>query len=98
MSPADAATTLLASLGLRAAIGSEITTIRHAVTRFRITLTCFAAVYRGGRCSSRGVKPIVYRTAKWLTLPELASLPSSRPQRRLAAALGSSGPAASCLL
>jgi A/G-specific adenine glycosylase len=86
-SPAQAARGLLDSLGIRAALGREIITIRHAVTRFRIALTCLEADYQGGRVHARGVQARGYRAARWLPLTELTSVPSSRPQRRLAAAL-----------
>ena len=46
--PAAAATALLARLGLRAMLGRELATIRHGVTRFRITLVCLQASFRSG--------------------------------------------------
>jgi len=80
----QAARSLLATLGMQAAIGGEVTTIRHAVTRFRITLTCLEADYQSGRFRAG-----LYRAARWLAPARLADLPSSRPQRRLAVAVGS---------
>lgn len=66
-------------LGIEAAIGPELLTIRHSVTRFRITLTALEAKYRAGR-----PKPSYYVDARWLTVAELRDYPVSRPQRQLA--------------
>jgi A/G-specific adenine glycosylase len=73
---------LLTSLGLRADLGPELTTIRHSVTRFRITLVCFEAAYRSGKLA-----PGDYARGRWTPLRRLAAYPCSRPQRRLAEAL-----------
>jgi A/G-specific adenine glycosylase len=79
---AAAATRLLELLGIRAALREEVTTIRHGVTRFRITMVCLEAVYRAGRFASS-----LYQSAKWTTLPQLDDIPVSSPQRRLIVAL-----------
>jgi A/G-specific adenine glycosylase len=68
--------------GLRAEPGPELLTVRHAVTRFRITLVCFTARYRSGRFRSP-----FYRQGKWVRPEDLQHYPISRPQRRLAQAL-----------
>jgi A/G-specific adenine glycosylase len=73
---------LLGLLGLRATLGGEVTTIRHSVTRFRITLVCFEASYRGGALKSGD-----YAAVRWVCPTQFADYPSSRPQRRLAQAL-----------
>ncbi len=65
--------------GLHAKIGSELLTIRHTITRYRVTLTCFEAEYAGGEFQSR-----FYVTGRWLSLADLAAYPVSSPQRRLA--------------
>jgi A/G-specific adenine glycosylase len=62
--------------------GVEILTIRHAVTRFRITLLCLEADYSGGDFRSD-----FYQQAAWVTPAALVAYPVSRPQRRLAEAL-----------
>src|SRR5262249_33631338 len=50
---AAAATRILNDLlALRADLGQELTTIRHGITRFRITMVCLEAAYRGGRFAS----------------------------------------------
>jgi len=80
--PARAAAALLAQLGLRAKLGPELATVRHSVTRFRITLVCLEAVLRGGT-----FRPGAYPTGRWVAPARLAEFPLSRPQRRLAQAL-----------
>jgi A/G-specific adenine glycosylase len=64
--------------GLTADLGPELLTVRHGVTRFRITLVCLEAVYRGGRFRSE-----FYGRGKWLRPSELADYPVSVPQREL---------------
>jgi A/G-specific adenine glycosylase len=64
---------------LRGEIGALLLTIKHAVTHHQITLMCFEASYRSGRFASS-----FYQAARWLAPSELAGLPVSSPQRRLA--------------
>jgi A/G-specific adenine glycosylase len=78
-SPDRAAHRLLASLGLRADVHGELGTIRHAVTRFHITLTCARAEWRRGEFA-----PGFYPEGRWVDLPDLTAFPISAPQRRLA--------------
>jgi A/G-specific adenine glycosylase len=75
----DAAASLLAELGLTAEIGPELTTIRHGVTRFRITLVCLQSCYQRGRFQKGE-----YVAGRWILPADLASYPLSRPQRRIA--------------
>jgi A/G-specific adenine glycosylase len=78
-----AAERLLGSLtGLSADIGPELLTVRHGVTRFRITLVCLAAEYRGGTFRSA-----FFHRGLWLRPAELAAYPVSVAQRRLARAV-----------
>lgn len=65
--------------GLAIDLGSEILTLRHGVTRYRITMICFEACYSSGRFASD-----FYGAARWLKADELASFPVSAAQRRLA--------------
>ncbi len=65
--------------GLHAKVGSELLTIRHTITRYRITLTCFEAEFAGGEFQSR-----FYAEGRWLALADLVAYPVSSPQRRLA--------------
>lgn len=71
-------------IGLRADLGPELLTVRHAVTRFHITMVCFEARYRGGRFRSA-----FYQQGGWVPVARLPEYPVSTPQRRLARALAS---------
>jgi A/G-specific adenine glycosylase len=74
---------LLAELtGLRARLGPELRTVRHGVTRFRITVVCFEAVYGAGTFAST-----FYRRGEWVDPVRLADYPVSAPQRQLIDAL-----------
>jgi A/G-specific adenine glycosylase len=70
---------LRALTGLRAKIGSELLTLRHMVTRYRITLTGVEARHVGGRFHSS-----TYVTGIWVLPEELESYPVSSSQRKLA--------------
>jgi A/G-specific adenine glycosylase len=65
--------------GLHVNSASELLTIRHGITRYRITLTCFEAEHAGGEFQSD-----FYVEGRWLSLADLAAYPVSSPQRRLA--------------
>jgi A/G-specific adenine glycosylase len=76
----QAASRLLAELtALKARVGSELMTIRHGVTRFRITMVCFEGRYESGKFRSD-----FYQSGQWTEVKDLASYPVSAPQRRLA--------------
>jgi A/G-specific adenine glycosylase len=68
--------------GLQADLGPELLTIHYGVTRFRITLVCFEAMFRGGTFASS-----FYRRAEWAPPTALADYPVSVPQRRLIGSL-----------
>jgi len=57
-------------------------TIRHGVTRYRITLTCVEAMLRRGTFRSS-----FYANAHWLAPGRLGEYPVSAPQRRLASVI-----------
>jgi A/G-specific adenine glycosylase len=79
----SAARRLLKQLtGLQARIGPEILTLRHSVTRFRITLTCLEGHFRAGSFRSS-----LYQQGRWVEPKDLHQYPVSVPQRRLARAL-----------
>jgi A/G-specific adenine glycosylase len=79
----QAAARILTELtGLRADLGAEIMTIKHGLTRFRITLVCFAAHYRRGKFASA-----FYAQGRWVEPAQLRDFPVSAPQRRLAQGL-----------
>ena len=75
----EVATALMSELGLDAEVGAELASLRHGVTRFRISLVCLEASYRSGAFRAGS-----YVTGRWVTPPQLAGYPLSRPQRRLA--------------
>jgi A/G-specific adenine glycosylase len=65
--------------GIRCTPGPLIKTLKHGVTRFRITLDCYEAAYAGGRARSTGGAPV-----RWINCAELDSLPLSTTGRKLA--------------
>ena len=71
--------------GLTADIGPELLTVRHGVTRFRITLVCLEAEYRGGKFRSA-----FYRRGLWLRGRDLQPRHRrrGRPHARRRALLG----------
>lgn len=80
---ADAAVRMAKELtGFNVEIGTEVTTLRHAVTRFDITLVCLEATRTAGEFASA-----FYTAGEWLTLAESATRPASTPQRQLLAEL-----------
>lgn len=78
----DAAFRLLQeATGLQAELGAELITIRHGVTRFRITMVCFEARHHSGE-----FRPGPYPEARWVRPDRLGDFALSSPQRRLARA------------
>jgi len=84
--PAAAKRLLSAVLGLETELGDELLTIRHRVTRFRITMVCLQAKYRAGRLDRS-----YYKEGRWLEPAQLKDFPVSTPQRRLADELSRNG-------
>jgi A/G-specific adenine glycosylase len=83
----DAAVRLARELaGIDVGSPIEVATIRHGITRYRITLNCFEAEHARGEFHSD-----FYAEAEWLPPDELASRPVSAPQRRLTKLLGERG-------
>lgn len=79
----DAAARLLDTLtGLHADLGTELLTIEHRVTRFRIVMVCFEARHRRGAFRSA-----FYTRGEWVEPDRLDDYPVSAPQRRLARSL-----------
>jgi A/G-specific adenine glycosylase len=75
----QAAKRLLRLTGISAALGTELATIRHSVTRFRIKLVCLEARYRKGLMQSKH-----HEKAKWVSPRAVAGYPLSVPQRKIA--------------
>jgi A/G-specific adenine glycosylase len=82
-----AASRLAATLtGLDIRLGPELLTVRHGITRYRITVVCFEAAYAGGAFRSE-----FYCQGLWLSPGKLGDYAVSAPQRRLAKALAAPG-------
>jgi A/G-specific adenine glycosylase len=81
-----AALRLAVSLGLRVRLRSELTTVRHGITRFQITLVCIEADHESG-----DFQPGIYARANWVVPAALTEYAASTPQRRLAQALTAAG-------
>jgi A/G-specific adenine glycosylase len=58
--------------------GGLVHTLKHGVTRYRITLDCYEAGYAGGRVASTKARPV-----RWTPMAALAELPLSVTGRRL---------------
>jgi A/G-specific adenine glycosylase len=68
--------------GIQIELGSALDTIRHGITRYRITLVCFEAEY------ARGIfRSSFYARGRWVVPSKLGDYPASTPQRRLAGLL-----------
>jgi A/G-specific adenine glycosylase len=63
--------------------GGLLNTLKHGVTRFRITLECYEAQFAAGRIRTDRETP-----ARWLTVDQLADLPLSTTGRKIARTLG----------
>jgi A/G-specific adenine glycosylase len=62
--------------------GGLFKTIKHGVTRFRITLDCYEARPAGGR-----IRSTIERPVRWTPLAELADLPLSVSARKIAGSI-----------
>jgi A/G-specific adenine glycosylase len=78
----SAARMLREKTGLDAVIGPVLLTVRHGITRFRITMVCVEAKHTGGE-----FRPGPYTRGVWVKPQELHEYPVSSPQRRLAEVL-----------
>jgi A/G-specific adenine glycosylase len=79
----EIAAKVAAQTGIECAPGGLVKTMRHGVTRYRITLDCYQAAYVGGRASGTKDAPI-----RWLPVSELSSLPLSTTGRKIAVLIG----------
>ena len=69
-------------LGVTGRVGGLLLTIKHGITRYRITVDCFVAQHEAGEFIAGA-----YADAQWVAPAELDAFPVSAPQRRLAAAV-----------
>ena len=77
-SPARIAGAVHRHAGVEVAVAEQIAEIRHSVTRFRITLCCWAAEWRGGEIE----QPV--REFRWVAPQRFTRLPLSVTGRKLA--------------
>ena len=68
-----------ASMGIAVRVGEHLLSLKHAVTRYRITLDCFAAQYLGNGSTSAAAPD-----AHWVRPADLDRYPLSTTGRRLA--------------
>lgn len=71
-----------AQTGVRCEPRSLLKTIKHGVTRYRITLECYEAAYLGGQARGRNGSVV-----RWTALTALRDLPLSTTGRKLAVLL-----------
>ncbi|MEX0866233.1 MAG: A/G-specific adenine glycosylase [Pirellulales bacterium] len=64
--------------GIEIELGEHLATIKHGVTRYRITLECFAAVPQAGECKRRT------DGLRWVGIGQLDEYPLSTTGRKLA--------------
>lgn len=69
---------VLAETGLTVRVGERIHTLKHGVTRYRITLDCYLAAYVRGRSSGRP------SNKRWVRPAELRAFPLSTTGRKVA--------------
>jgi A/G-specific adenine glycosylase len=65
--------------GITCAPAALVKTMKHGVTRYRITLDCYRADFLHGRVRSTKASPV-----RWLPVTELSSLPLSTTGRKIA--------------
>lgn len=75
----DISSAVLDQTGVSVQIQTVLTTIRHAVTRYRIKLDCYMASYVSGQPHSHRTLPV-----KWVPCRNLAEYPFSSTGRQLA--------------
>lgn len=75
----EIATKVAAQTGITCAPGQLIKTMKHGVTRYRITLECYEAAFVSGRPKLGATSAAV----RWSPVSELASLPMSTTGRKI---------------
>ncbi|MEW4563895.1 A/G-specific adenine glycosylase [Bremerella sp. JC770] len=70
--------------GIEASLGSHMTTIKHGVTKYRITLLCHEMTYRKGRLRPETGPDGQPRVWQWRDVSHLNELPLSTTGRKLA--------------
>jgi A/G-specific adenine glycosylase len=67
-----------AQTGIKCRPTSVLKTMKHGVTRYRITLDCYAATYIGGRVRRERTAPV-----RWQRVTSLGELPLSTTGRQI---------------
>ncbi|MEO7403643.1 MAG: NUDIX domain-containing protein, partial [Burkholderiales bacterium] len=75
----EIAAKVVAQTGISCTPGALLKTMRHGVTRYRITLDCYEAGYVSGRATAATSAAV-----QWLPLSELTALPLSTTGRKIA--------------
>lgn len=89
--PAEVEGMLREASGIEAAFGEHLTTIKHGVTKYRITLLCYEMTYAKGRLKPKPGPHDEPRVWHWVTAAELGKLPLSTTGRKLAKLIGQPG-------
>ncbi|PQO36633.1 A/G-specific adenine glycosylase [Blastopirellula marina] len=74
---------LVEAVGVRADLQQHLTTIKHGVTKYRITLLCHEMTYRQGRLKPQTGPDGQPRVWKWIEVSQLGELPLSTTGRKL---------------
>ena len=72
------------AIGVEATLGEHLTTIKHGVTKYRITLLCHAMSFRKGRLRPQTGPDGQPRVWQWREVSHLSDLPLSTTGRKLA--------------
>jgi A/G-specific adenine glycosylase len=79
----EIASKVVSQTGIRCTPGALLKTLKHGVTRYRITLDCYEATYVSGRATAGATTAAV----RWSSIGDLASLPLSTTGRKIASML-----------
>ncbi len=74
---------LAEAVGIEADLQHHLTTIKHGVTKYRITLLCHEMAYRKGRLKPQAGPDGQPRVWKWIDVSHLGELPLSTTGRKL---------------
>jgi A/G-specific adenine glycosylase len=67
---------VLRSTGIKMLVGDRLTTLKHGVTRFRITLICYQGTWHEGKLRRRQLR--------WVLPQDLEHFPLSMTARKIA--------------
>ena len=78
-SPTELSRSISASTGLDIAVGALVASVRHQVTRFRISIQVYSCTAGSGRA-----RPLEYGAVRWCSPADLAALAMPAAHRRIA--------------